>query len=305
MLVSPGARSWPDQEEVKPGFVASESKPFLRWVGGKRWLVPHLHMHAPEDYKRYIEPFVGSGAVLFSIPLNKQRLASDANVELINVYEAVRDRPAELAEAITQHGVELEDYLAARTKFNELKLDPNSAFIERAALFIYLNKTSFNGMYRENSSGEFNVPWGKLRRPLGNVRAQIHESSRQLSEDPASDVNRVEFVAGDYRLPLSTAGEGDWVYLDPPYLPASKTSNFVAYTSGGFSYDDQVELRDLVVAATNRGARILLSNSDVPQIRDLYSDELFTIKKIEVSRSVGASAQTRVKVGELLVSNYG
>lgn len=280
-------------------------KPFLRWAGGKRWLVPQLHLYAPKDYNRYIEPFVGSGAVLFSIPLGKQRIASDANVELINAYEKVRDNPRELIEAISQHGVELEDYLAARNRFNELKSNPDVSHIERAALFIYLNKTSFNGLYRENSSGEFNVPWGKLSRPLGNIGSQIIAASGQLRGDASLNRNRVEFTSGDYRFTLSGAGEGDWVYLDPPYFPTSTTSNFVAYTPGGFRYEDQVELSKLIVAATHRGARVLLSNSDLPQVRNLYSLDLFTIKPVEVSRSVGASAHTRVKVGEVLVSNYG
>jgi DNA adenine methylase len=282
-----------------------EPKPFLRWAGGKRWLVPHLHLYAPKDYDRYIEPFVGSGAVLFSIPRGKQRLASDANVELINVYETVRDNPLNLIGEIVQHGVELDDYLAARHRFNELKSDPDVSHVERAALFIYLNKTSFNGLYRENSSGQFNVPWGKLARPLGNIGPQIIAASDQLNGDASQNRTRVEFKSGDYRFTLSGAGEGDWVYLDPPYFPASKTSGFVGYTPGGFRYEDQVELSELVVAATHRGARVLLSNSDTPQVRDLYSHDLFTIKPVDVSRSVGASAHTRVKVGEVLVSNYG
>ena len=288
------------------GYVTSQngSKPFLRWAGGKRWLVPHLRLHAPEKYSRYIEPFVGSGAVLLSVPVSKTRIASDVNVELINTFEIVRDRPHELLETLKSFGSEFVDYLSARSRFNLLKSEVANANVERAAHFVYLNKTSFNGLYRENASGEFNVPWGKLKQPLRNIEQQILEASIQLNGTSGERSTKVEFIAGDYIELVAKAEYDDWVYLDPPYSPLSKTANFVAYTSGGFGIQDQVQLRDSMISATQRGVKILMSNSDTPVIRDLYSSEMFKIQRVDVTRSVGAQGRTRVKAAEVLVSNY-
>lgn len=281
---------------------SSEAKPFLRWAGGKGWLLPLLGAHAPREFETFYEPFLGSGAVLLSIPEDKKRRGSDLNVELINTFQIVRDNPKDLIRRLRLFGFSQSDYLDARAKFNTLKRSGGVSHVEKAALFIYLNKASFNGLYRENASGDFNVPWGKRESAPVNLEKLILGASTRLRGRDIS--SQTEFEVGDYIQTLRKAGPGDWVYLDPPYSPLSGTANFVGYTAGGFAAQQQEILRDEAEAAVARGALVLLSNADTPEVRNLYSGEKWRHQEVAVSRSVGAMSSTRKKVPELLVKSY-
>jgi DNA adenine methylase len=282
--------------------LASEAKPFLRWAGGKGWLLPLLKEQAPRSFKAFFEPFLGSGAVLLSVSTGVKRKASDLNAELINAFEIVRDNPSSLIARLRSFGYSKSDYLEARICFNELKRDAGASPDEKAALFIYLNKTSFNGLYRENARGDFNVPWGKKTKAPVHLEELILRASKNLRGQDST--SRAEFEVGDYLGTLRKAGPGDWIYLDPPYSPLSKTANFVGYTAGGFGAEQQTLLRDEAEAAVERGALVLLSNADTVEVRELYSERKWHHKEISVSRSVGALRNTRKKVPELLVKSY-
>lgn len=293
------------QPELNGLTLADTAQPFLRWAGGKRWLLPHLRFHSPASYSRYLEPFLGSGAVLLSIPPSKYREASDLNPELVNSFTVVRDESSKLWSALLKFRYELDDYLAARQRFNALKAQDNGPSVEKAALFIYLNKTSFNGIYRENMAGEFNVPWGKISRPPLNLEESLLAASTQLSGGPEPTKGPPATLhVGGYQMLLGQASAEDWVYLDPPYVPLSKTSAFVSYTANGFGPEHQLELRDLAEQASVRGAKVLLSNSDTPEVRALYSGSPWKLIEVSAGRSIGASGNTRKKVGELLIKNY-
>lgn len=279
-----------------------EAKPFLRWAGGKGWLLPLLREHTPQDFDTFHEPFLGSGAVLLSMPDEIKRRGSDLNRELINTFQVVRDRPDELISRIRSFKFARSDYLDARASFNALKTHDSSPALEKAALFIYLNKTSFNGLYRENARGDFNVPWGKREFAPVNLERLIQAASLKLRGRDSS--SRTEFEVGDYRQTLRNAGTGDWVYLDPPYSPASKTANFVGYTAGGFHAEQQKTLRDEAEAASARGVFILLSNADTPEVRELYSDDRWRLQEVSVARSVAAMSSSRKKAPEVLVKSY-
>lgn len=280
-----------------------EVKPFLRWAGGKSWLLPLLKAHAPQNFECFYEPFLGGGAVLLSIPSEKKKIASDLNAELINAFLMVRDEPEDLISRLRLYGFSHTDYLDARTSFNNLKRDPDSSTLERAALFIYLNKTSFNGLYRENTVGDFNVPWGKREIAPANLENLIRTASKKLRGSGSS--SPTEFYVGDYKKILRMAGPGDWVYLDPPYSPVSDTANFVGYTADGFDSCQQEILRDEADAARERGVQVLLSNADTAEVRKLYAKQHWRLHKFNVSRSVGALSSTRKKVPELLIKSYG
>lgn len=283
---------------------AGEAKPFLRWAGGKTWLLPLLEEHRPKEFGTFYEPFLGSGAVLLSIQASAKREASDLNPELINSFVMVRDQVSSLVAILKTYEYGEVQYLEARDRYNQLKRTKDASEVERAALFIYLNKSAFNGLYRENSKGEFNVPWGKRLMPPGNLEGLLQRASRNLRGDEVGEVGRAEFSVGGYESALRKASRGDWVYLDPPYVPLSKTSSFVGYTSDGFAASDQVALRDEAEAAVSRGAQILISNADTAEARSLYQGGPWRLVEVSVSRSVGAKKNTRKKVGELLVKSY-
>lgn len=283
--------------------ISLPAAPFLRWAGGKRWLVSYMTQLQPKSFKRYFEPFLGSGAMLLSVPTQVERFGSDTNKDLISAFVAVRDCPEEIIRQLAGFGSEKSDYLSLREKYNTDGYGSGSDPCWRASVFIYLNRTSFNGLYRVNRSGEFNVPWGGLQNPLEKIPNQIRSASENLFSREG-DGCRASFEVNDYRSVLEKVGEGDWVFLDPPYAPLSRTSDFVGYTPEGFGEEDQRELRDLALESSRRGAKIMISNSDTSFTRDLYKDSPFRIRQFPVNRKVGASASSRIKVNELVVTTY-
>jgi len=270
---------------------------FLKWVGGKRKLLKHIDKHLPKKIDRYFEPFLGGCSVFFYIKQKynpRYSMISDINKDLIETYKAVRDNPKELIKYIKyfkkNHSEKF--YYATREKLNKNKL----IGIKRCAAFIYINKTCFNGIYRVNSKNEFNVPFGKYKNPKVFNEATIYLASKLLKG--------VKIVCQDYEKLKNYVEKGDFVYLDPCFDPLKKTS-FVNYTPKRFS-DEYNERMALFVAELNRrGVKILFSNNDTPNIRDLYqTKDYFKINLIYSFRSVGSLGKYREQTPELLLNNY-
>lgn len=271
-------------------------KPLVKWVGGKRQLLPQIHAALPaQGYSTYFEPFFGGGAVLWSLAPEKA-VVNDLNAELINLYSVVRED----VEALI---AELEDYPNEEAFFYELRaLDRDTtkfaqlSDVKRAARTVYLNKTCYNGLYRVNMAGQFNSPFGRYKKPLINDTKTLRAISKYLN---SSDVT---FLNGDFKDAVAAAQPGDFVYFDPPYDPVNVTSNFVGYAAGGFGRDKQVELKELCDELTDRGINWMLSNSATDFIRDLYCD--YHVDIVGASRAINSVASKRGKVDEVLVRNY-
>lgn len=281
---------------------ARKPQPFLKWAGGKRSILAEITELFPAFEGRYIEPFVGAGAVFFSLAEETPKVLNDFNSELVEVYEVIRDSLPQLLRELKKHKNDKEHFLRVRAmdrKPSFIKLSP----VVRAARFIYLNKTCFNGLYRVNRSGQFNVPFGRQANPDFIAQENLGAVSNFLNAS-AKDGNRPQFSSGDYKLVTALARTEDFVYLDPPYDPLPGSDSFVSYQKNGFSRQDQEELRDEILRLTELGVQVLLSNSDTPYIRTLYKDrKKFRISGIQVTRAIGASASSRGKIGEVLVTN--
>lgn len=269
-------------------------KPILKWVGGKRQLLDEIMPLIPASMSLYVEPFVGGGAVFLSEQPEHARI-NDFNSELINVYTVVRDRPDSLIEKLKEHS-----RLNTSEHYYEVRgLDREDGFsnvdpITRAARIIYLNKTCFNGLYRVNSAGQINSPYGRYKNPNIVNEAGIRALSKFLNGD-------VEIMAGDYAKALENLPSGAFVYLDPPYMPLSQTSAFTGYTEGGFDYEQQIRLRDECLKLKEQGIRFVESNSDCQEIRDLYEGEEFEIRTVQAKRSINSRGDRRGAVNEVLI----
>lgn len=275
---------------------AVQAKPFVKWVGGKRQLLEQFHDLYPQDFNpvenKYFEPFVGGGAVFFDLQPYRATL-SDWNFELIMTYKVIRDNVEELIEDLKTHKYEKEYFLKVRSK-NPSRLSP----LKIASRFIYLNKTCFNGMYRVNKSGGFNVPFGRYTNPKICDEVNLRNVSRLLQN--------VEIAHRSYTEVLKHAQKGDFIYFDPPYYPVSKTSSFTSYNSDAFLEKEQRELRDVFFELHKRGCFVMLSNSDTPFIREIYgklgSD--IKIQTVQAGRNINSKSSGRGKVSEVVVVNY-
>ena len=292
-------------------------KPFLKWAGGKGQLLKEIERYYLFDngvITKYAEPFVGGGAVLFDI-LSKYDLEdiyiSDINAELINAYAIVRDYIEELIKLLKKYQLEYvpletEDrklyYMAKRERFNDLKVNCNEAEnIEKAALMIFLNKTCFNGLYRVNKKGLFNVPMGAYKNPLICDEKNLRAVSEKLQN--------VKIVCGDYRKSAEFIDEHTFVYFDPPYRPLTETASFTAYTENLFNDEEQIELAEFVESMHKKGAKIVVSNSDPKNsnTEDDFFDNIYSahkIKRVEATRMINCNSESRGKIKELLISNF-
>lgn len=267
--------------------------PFLRWAGGKTRSIRFLEKHLPPHFSngnRYYEPFLGAGSLFFHLGPSKATL-SDNNKDLIDCYKAVKKHP-ELVLSYLQHHLSNtceEYYYNMRKKYNNSK-----ASIAKAALFIYLNKTCFNGIWRVNKKGEFNVPYGYREPPSLLSRNNLLDISKALSKATISHK--------DYKQILRHAKEGDFVYFDPPYPPLNGTSYFTHYTKEGFDKKDHAELASVANMLNERGCYVMISNADMPYIRFLY-ESIFNIYEIEIMRLIRADGK-RYKVREIAITNY-
>ena len=268
-------------------------------------MLPKILPRIPEFTGRYIEPFLGAGAVMFAMPFETKKIVNDFNEDLVEVYEIVRDFQGELLVELTRHKNTKDHFLEVRSWDRDddfIRLTP----VERAARFIYLNRTCFNGLYRVNSKGQFNVPFGNYKNPDWIITQTISDASEFLNRRENDGSFTTQISSGDYRKATKKARKGDFVYLDPPYDPVNPTSSFVAYQADGFGREDQVELRDEVLRLTQLQIPVLLSNADTPFIREIYGDtSVFQIEFVSVSRAISANASSRTKAAEVLVNNFG
>lgn len=272
----------------------AEAAPFVKWAGGKGRLLSQLRPLFPPglDRMRHVEPFVGGGALFFSrIP--GRALLTDINPTLVATYTAIRDDVQSVVEGLrvlaNRHSKE--SYYQIRERYNEGRRLSSS---KRAAMFIYLNKTCFNGLHRVNRKGEFNVPVGSYKNPRILNENGLYAASRAL--------RNAKLECTGFESLLENAKPGDFVYFDPPYEPVSETASFTSYTRDGFSREDQTRLRDVYRALHRRGCKLMLSNSDVPFIRELYED--FHIDTVAAARAINCNAKKRGKVSEVVVRNY-
>lgn len=267
--------------------------PFLKWAGGKTQLLPHLENYFPSEIESYVEPFVGGGAVFFFLSgmgwLTGDVLLADINSELINAYRQIKtsvdDVIDELHKLKRKHCEE--QYYRIRSR--SCSSDPKGA-----ARTIYLNKTGFNGLYRVNSKGEFNVPAGRYLNPSIYSEEALRRASMSLQ--------RAKLVVRSFEKTLEKCGEKDLMYIDPPYVPLSKTANFTSYVPGGFGEGEQIKLASAVREADARGARFVLSNSYTPAVRDLYKG--FRIEQVLAKRMINSKAEGRGAVLEAVVLNF-
>ncbi len=266
-------------------------RPFLKWAGGKSKLIEQYIPYFPQSFTNYYEPFLGGGAVFFylcGVRPDVNKFISDINPELINTYCCIKNNVEPLIELLENHQLQHNpDY------YYKMRSHSEGSHIERAARFIYLNKTCFNGLYRENSRGLFNVPMGKYKNPTicnaDLLRAvSVALQSAAVSLKPYSDIN--------------ANNEQDFVYFDPPYYPLSATSNFTTYSRYVFKENEQVKLRDTFAKLANRGVKVMLSNSDCAFVRELYAD--FNIYEILASRAINSKAEKRGKITELIIISY-
>lgn len=271
-------------------------KPLVKWAGGKRQLLPHIHAALPAGTpRRYYEPFIGGGAVLFSLTPAAARV-NDLNSELINLYEVVREGVDELISLVSTYPNDADFFYQLRAVDRDAERFAALSATERAARTLYLNKTCYNGLYRVNSTGQFNAPFGRYKNPTicdADTLRGVHQYFRN---------NDITFTQGDFAAAVAGAGEGDFVYFDPPYDPVNVTSSFTGYQKGGFDRAEQERLKAVCDDLDARGAKFLLSNSATEFIRDLYTD--FSIDTVAATRAINSVGSRRGKVDEVLVRNY-
>ena len=297
-------------------------KPFVKWAGGKSQLLPDIRKKYPtelgQSVNKYCEPFVGGGAVLFDV-LSKysvrEVLINDINAELINTYAQIKTRLNELIAELTSMQERFwssdiakrkEYYYDKRERFNYLKVNrkvvgEEATILEKAALFIFLNKTCFNGLFRVNKQGLFNVPVGAYKNPLICDKNNLDEISKLLQN--------VSVKCGDYKNCLDFIDGNTFVYIDPPYRPLTETSGFTSYAEAGFGDAEQIELGHFVDSAVGKGARVVVSNSDPKNSDD--SDDFFDvlyskykIDRVNARRMINCNSENRGSISELLISNY-
>lgn len=272
--------------------------PVLKWVGGKRQLMDVIAPLIPSSLTTYYEPFIGGGAVLFNLQ-PKKAVINDLNPELINVYKVIKDKPNELIQALKMHeSMNCEDYFYEVRAYDRNKTEYEKlSNIEKAARVIYLNKTCYNGLFRVNSSGEFNSPWGRYSNPNISNIPTIKALNTYFNKYD------ITIKCGNYADSLKGIRKGAFVYLDPPYMPISSSSSFTGYTANGFGEKEQIELKKLCDKLNDKGVKFLLSNSSCPFIEELYKN--YTIQKVPAKRTINANAEKRGVIDEVLVRNYG
>ena len=270
--------------------------PVLKWVGGKRQLLGEITPLLPGQITTYCEPFLGGGAVLFSLqPSNA--VVNDLNADLITVYEVIRDDVEALIASLKHHENTAAYFYAIRDMDRDKAKYRALSKVERASRMIYLNKTCFNGLFRVNSSGEFNTPFGQYKNP-NIVNEPVLRAVSCYFRDSG-----IRFYSEDFAATLDRVGAGGFVYLDPPYDPVSDTASFTGYNKGGFDKSEQIRLKQCCDDLTRRGVKFLLSNSATPFIRELYQGYEMTI--VKAKRAINADATKRGAIEEVLIRNYG
>ncbi len=276
--------------------------PFLKWAGGKSRIANAIAKVFPERFERYFEPFLGSGAVYFKIA-PQHGFLNDLNPFLIGAYEAIKEFPEELMillnhlEEVYNGLANLDEknvfYYQIRDDYNGIP-EPN---LRKSANFIFLNKAGWNGMYRENADGDFNIPFGRHER----IKLYDYDNIMTISRN----IQDMHFTSGDYKESLKNAKSGDLIYLDPPYFPTSKTASFTAYQKEGFGDREQEELFKVAEELSSKGCYIVISNSDTEKSHKLYgANSDFHIRPMPIMRTIGSKISSRKVVNEILVTNF-
>ena len=274
-------------------------KPFLKWAGGKSQLLEQFTPFFPKKFGRYCEPFTGSAAVYWHLFSQREKgkvvfdgvRLTDSNDELINCYTVVRDNVEQLIERLTEYRQQHDK--ATYYKVRKLKVSELTT-LERAARFIYLNKTCYNGLYRVNRSGQFNVPMGSYKNP------SIFDAEELIKVSQA--LQGADIQTADFREVLHWAKDGDFIYFDPPYAPVSKTASFTSYTENPFGEKEQKELAEIYRTLSQCGCKLMLSNSWIKSIVDLYKE--FHVIEVKATRAINSNPERRGRISELLVINY-
>lgn len=270
--------------------------PVVKWVGGKRQLLDEITPRLPKRITSYCEPFLGGGAVLFSLQ-PKNAIINDLNADLMLVYEVIRDNVELLISALEQHENTPEYFYNIRDLDRDKDAYREMSSIERASRIIYLNKTCYNGLFRVNASGEFNSPFGHYKNPNIVNASVLRAVSKYLT------ANNIQLFHMDFEEVLRQVPRGGFVYLDPPYDPVSDTASFTGYNRGGFGREEQERLKRCCDELTGRRVRFLLSNSATSFIRELYAG--YTVEIVHAKRAINSDASKRGAVEEVLIRNYG
>ncbi len=271
----------------------------MKWAGGKRQLIPILNQNLPESFGTYYEPFLGGGALLFHMltERNGQKCSiSDLNSDLVLAYTTIRNRIDTLISSLKNH--EKNYHKDSKSYYYSVRESNPRSEIEKTSRLLFLNRTCFNGLYRVNSKGKFNVPLGKYTNP--NIVNE--ENLRSVSN--ILQASRVSIKCRDFEAVLRDAKKGDLVYFDPPYQPVSETANFTSYTNRNFSHDDLSRLADLCINLDAKGCKILLSNSDSKEVSDMFSKKPWKVNRIQANRSINSNSKKRTGHFELLIKNY-
>ena len=280
--------------------MASHIKPFLKWAGGKRQLLAEIKKHLPDDINNYTyyEPFLGAGAVFFDL-LPEQAVINDFNEQLILTFNAIKENINELIALLKKYQKKNDkDYFY---KIRNIDRDAEKFLklsnIEKAARFIFLNKTCFNGLYRVNSKGFFNVPYGKYKNPAICEENILYQISNYLNS------GKIKILNCDFEIAVSTADKNSFIYFDPPYHSPDKKI-FTSYQADGFNEKEQERLRNVILKLTNQGVKCLLSNSDTEFIRELYNYKIFKIISVQARRAINSDSRARGAVNEVLIKNW-
>ena len=274
-------------------------KPFVKWAGGKRQLIPILNENLPKTMGTYYEPFLGGGALLFHILTERggQKCGiSDLNSDLVLAYTTIRDKTDELISSLKNHAKNYQK--DSKSYYYTIRdSNPRSA-VGKTSRLLFLNRTCFNGLYRVNSKGKFNVPLGRYTNPNIVNEENIHSVSQVLQS------RKVSIKCRDFESVLEDAKKDDLVYFDPPYQPVSDTANFTSYTNKSFTYDDLKRLAKLCLKLDSKGCKVMLSNSNSQEVADMFTEKQWQLKKIAANRSINSDSKKRTGHYELLIKNY-
>ena len=274
-------------------------KPFVKWAGGKRQLIPILNKNLPKTFGTYYEPFLGGGALLFHVlteHTGQNCSISDLNSDLILTYTTIRNRIDDLINSLKKHARNYQK--DSKSYYYSVRESHPRNEIEKTSRLLFLNRTCFNGLYRVNSKGKFNVPLGKYTNPNIVNEDNLRSVSRILQSSP------VHIQCRDFEAVLEDVKKGDLVYFDPPYQPISKTANFTSYTNKDFTYDDLTRLANLCEDLDAKGCKVLLSNSNSKIVSEMFSGKKWKVMKIHANRSINSDSKKRTGHYELLIKNY-
>jgi DNA adenine methylase len=278
--------------------LGGEPRPFVKWAGGKRQLVPIIERHIPEEFGAYYEPFLGGGAVLFYLLCKSPEMrchVSDLNSDLVLAYVTIRDRVEELISSLQTHAKNY--HKNPDSYYYSVREGQPKNQIEKVSRLLFLNRTCFNGLYRVNSKGKFNVPLGRYSNP--NI---VNEENLVLVSQILQS-KKIQISCRDFSSIVSDAKKNDFVYFDPPYQPVSRTANFTSYTNRDFTYEDLQRLVEASEKLADKGCRVLHSNSNSKEVRDLFSRD-WKIVEISANRAINSDSTKRTGHTELLIKNY-